>query len=1012
MSFSIMNKINDYRNKSRGHMKSKSKDLRGYYEAALSQRGKEEDQLKEQTLKSQCSFGSFDHKRIESMRTITKSSFELLLEKEQRIKDAQGKKGKKEFLDSSEKMSLSIYREREQKEIESDLDKLKKQGLKANVSTDMGRLTKLFMVAEYQLSLDKDDKWSDLYYTYRKILKFNIPPEMKTKNAKVLSEMEKIYERIDTIKEQFTKRHGSMPPLDETRFVKLDDWQLQYLDNILPKDKTQKTKSTIVVASTSAGKSILSGAIFMKEGIKAIIVLATTPLSWQSAGMTVKVSGKDVPLITRTFQSETERDKLISMIENSGMVVGTPEHLLNYLPLVNVKWNQIVIDEIHMMGKKASCEMETLCKVYSDVPTVCLSATIGNVEELQGWFQRIGHAEMDVIKCEKRFFNLQRFYFDKSQLIRIHPLSSVTIDDIVSGNILKMTLNATPPDVWDLAKQLTAKCKIGNLDPYKYFTNTMVIQLDESMKYFNDMLQWMVDNYSKNKKVLDNIIKSYHHDDLKSDNVSLYDVATCLKKEEKLPALFFHTNSHTCLDKVKHFSRKIKEMEDTAHPDLLKQRLKMHKRAQAVDKAMDKLKIDGLNPNQIQKLMMKDTFENDTSDNISFNEPHVDFIFNSNQFFSQHMIDGWNKELKRFFPSNGSEYHYIIDLLWRGVGVYVKGLPDPYLNIIQKLACEGKLAVVFSDDSLVFGVSMPFRTSVITLDENIDSMMYHQMAGRAGRRGLDKEGNVVFVGYSWNNIISLSTSSIPKVEGCDTMFYGMGYAAKLSDDPRWNNITKNFLLSKITAEDAEEFYQSIETNLSIPMEDGGWDFANSTDKNFLHMMWCLRHTEDCIRIAFLLPFMRKIFCNCNPSNENTQIEFAKFLLQFIDIVETNPNPDSSNIMTIAECGKNYNIHTHFQSLGLDIPDDVDSSIYQSIQMNHMIEGSNIKEKGLLRERLYCFGEKIRIIQNYFFHSEDITLARLLAKLLTRIWWIYHLSSPVMESINRYFEEDDTIKEED
>ena len=53
------------------------------------------------------------------------------------------------------------------------------------------------------------------------------------------------------------------------------------------------------------------------------------------------------------------------------------------------------------------------------------------------------------------------------------------------------------------------------------------------------------------------------------------------------------------------------------------------------------------------------------------------------------------------------------------------------------MACNGELAIIFSDESLVFGVSMPIRTTVITKD-NINSMMYHQMAGRAGRRGLDK----------------------------------------------------------------------------------------------------------------------------------------------------------------------------------------------------------------------------------------------------------------------------------
>ena len=48
-----------------------------------------------------------------------------------------------------------------------------------------------------------------------------------------------------------------------------------------------------------------------------------------------------------------------------------------------------------------------------------------------------------------------------------------------------------------------------------------------------------------------------------------------------------------------------------------------------------------------------------------------------------------------------------------------------------------------------------------------------------------------------------------------------------------------------------------------------------------------------------------------------------------------------------------------------------------------------------------FGEKVKNIQHYCFHSKHTSLSKLLGKLLTRIWWIYHLSSPIMKSINNY-----------
>jgi hypothetical protein len=995
MSFSILNKSNNTLRYGRGQQRPKLKDSKGNWEASLTQRGKADSQIKEQALKAQCSTGSLDHSKLDSMRRVIKSTYQMLKEKEEN----------KISMTKPERMNLAIYREREQVLIDNDMLKIKKHGLNAQVETDYGRIHRLLMTASFILSGTKVDKYDDIYYIYRKLLIFDkkklgnlqfIPEDIR-KNQEyrdVFKEFITISIKVDTIEKQFNKYHGSMPPLDERNFVALDEWQKKYLDNI------DGNISTVVQASTSAGKSILTGYGFLKKR-KAIVVVPTDPLVWQTASMIGKITGDDVPIITRTYQTETSRDELIKRIERTGIVVGTAQFLNDYLPLINVEWDYIILDEIHMIGNVHSSEMELICKVYNNVQIILLSATIGNVDEFKEWLTRIGHSNVDIIKCDKRFFNLQRFYYDsiENKLIRIHPLSSVAVRDIESGSVLKKTHNATPPDIWVLAMNLMKTCKLGSLDPYLHFLKTQVITLDEANSYFRLLLEWMVTNYASNKDAIIEILKLYNHDELLVEQPSLYDLGMLLKEQDKTPALFFQTDSHRCLELIREFSRTIREQEDAAHPDLLKKRLKEQSRARANDKKIEQLKVDGMREKQIQKLMMSGTFDEPSSDNISLNEPHPDFIFNKHQYFSQHMVDEWNTELKKFFPAYGSEYHYIIDLLWRGVGVYVKGLPDPYLHIVQNLACAGKLGIVFSDESLVFGVSMPFRTSVITPDENIDSMMYHQMAGRAGRRGLDKEGNVIFAGFSGKQIQTLSTSSIPYIKGCDTMFYGLGYAAKLSTDPRWNNIKSNFLLSEITNEDAESFYSGIEDNLS---PTGGWSFANSDNKNFLHMVWRLRHSEDCFRIPFLISFMKKIFCNANPSNETTQIDFCKFLLQFIDTIEAK---DNINVLSPVKCSSQYAIHRHFEQLGLEVPKKVDSKVFESIQRNSIIVTESMKEKSLIRERLFKFGEKIRIIQHYFFFSEEVVLARLLSKILTRIWWIYHMSSPVMESVAAYISTD-------
>ena len=324
---------------------------------------------------------------------------------------------------------------------------------------------------------------------------------------------------------------------------------------------------------------------------------------------------------------------------------------------------------------------------------------------------------------------------------------------------------------------------------------------------------------------------------------------------------------------------------------------------------------------------------------------------------------------------NGIEYHYLIDLLWRGVGVYVRGLPDPYLRIIQNLACNGELAIVFSDESLVFGVSMPFRTTVITND-NINSMMYHQMAGRAGRRGLDKEGNVVFINNTWENIKKLSISSIPNIMGQNKKCYGINISTKLSSNNIWEKIKEN----PLNVEYNNEYFN----NKNIFTY---WKFIDTDDVNLNHMMWKLRNTDDCIRYPFLLTFIRKLFGNSNPSSEKSQIDFAKFMLSYTFIKETTDITDS-NILDELEESKKFNIKKTMNEINLIVPDKIDRRIFDCIRANKLL----FEKDYYLREEIILFSENIKHLQHYFYHNKEIIIT---GKLLTRLWWIYHTSSPIM-----------------
>ena len=124
--------------------------------------------------------------------------------------------------------------------------------------------------------------------------------------------------------------------------------------------------------------------------------------------------------------------------------------------LANLTSNWVIFDEIHMMGKNEGSSMEHIARLYSNKKFLALSATIGNIDELKGWFEKIGHDTVSVVQCEKRFFNLQRFAYltEKDSLEAIHPLGMVNKEDFEDRSILQKSLQPTPPDIWDFATKL------------------------------------------------------------------------------------------------------------------------------------------------------------------------------------------------------------------------------------------------------------------------------------------------------------------------------------------------------------------------------------------------------------------------------------------------------------------------------------------------------------------------------------------------------------------------------
>jgi len=143
-----------------------------------------------------------------------------------------------------------------------------------------------------------------------------------------------------------------------------------------------------------------------------------------------------------------------------------------------------------------------------------------------------------------------------------------------------------------------------------------------------------------------------------------------------------------------------------------------------------------------------------------------------------------------------------VECLYRGVASHHAGLLPAWKSLVEELFQQGLIKVVFATETLAAGINMPARTTIISsLSKRTDQghrllnpSEFLQMAGRAGRRGMDEIGHLVVV---------------------ETRFEGAkeaGYLATAGADPLVSQFTPSYgmVLNLLQTHSLEEAKQLIE----------------------------------------------------------------------------------------------------------------------------------------------------------------------------------------------------------
>ena len=133
-------------------------------------------------------------------------------------------------------------------------------------------------------------------------------------------------------------------------------------------------------------------------------------------------------------------------------------------------------------------------------------------------------------------------------------------------------------------------------------------------------------------------------------------------------------------------------------------------------------------------------------------------------------------------PDAGRTGH--IESLYRGVASHHAGVLPAWKGLIEELFQQGLIKVVFATETLAAGINMPARTTVISnLSKRTDrghrmltASEFLQMAGRAGRRGMDEIGYVVTVQTPYENAQDAAHLAVSDADPLVSQFapsYGM-----------------------------------------------------------------------------------------------------------------------------------------------------------------------------------------------------------------------------------------------
>lgn len=482
---------------------------------------------------------------------------------------------------------------------------------------------------------------------------------------------------------------------------------------------------------------------------------------------------------------------------------------------------RIIFDEVHCIGQAEDGVIWEQLLLLAPCPIIALSATVGNPTEFKQWLEgaaKVKGFAFEMVVHGSRYSDLRKFIYDVrapkefkglppverlpfpgldsgdgdiTRFAFIHPIGS-----IVAKNLDTLRdVNLEPRDCLSLWQCMLKHQNKGYLvdealHPKHFFTNLVtksdVVHWEEALK--KQLGAWMIDPASPFEVIRDELRgEQYRCLDLKLSpkpqaaangkvpapyDLSEFELILDLRSNGALPAIIFNYDRYACerslagllgvLETTEAEYRKDSSDWAAKLAEFEKWKKSREKAKFKPPKATRKGKGDDDEGNSRLDLAREEA-NRETSPWESFDPdaPLAEFSLADMTKISKEELESHLNSLKwqRCKPE-------LLNALRRGLGVHHAGMNRQYRQAVEMLFRKGYLTVVVATGTLALGLNMPCKTVIFSGDSVfLSALNYRQASGRAGRRGFDLLGNVVFHGIPPNRALEIMSARLPDLRG-------------------------------------------------------------------------------------------------------------------------------------------------------------------------------------------------------------------------------------------------------